>query len=836
MDGTAHTSPGEGGGARDAAERPPSPTPAERGVERLPQRRTLDGKAGWMKAAAAKPAHPKATAILGLAVAAAEQAKKEQKERAFCETKDAVEQIMEWKVQQRRAVSKVFLWDCSQLLFYLCFLMLFSINSWKNPDTYQLHNIKSIVDGVFEGGKFPLSGVSDITGVYAFLENTVVPAVSMPNMTILDPRCTADGRHRDPTCLEDPFSDEGKCCYKLHPGCFFCLGSASKNMLVTPLSLRQQRVWTDYVKTPWGTAWRWPALSEDTQETREGGGTMLDDDREGFLLDWPTTASWYNYHRCSGPEDCTYDDRLGDRKMTKNKPIYSQSGYVASLEGTTEQILEEIERLKKYRFLGGATRGVFLDFAAYFPGESLYCTVSILFEIGPSDFVVSPSMSIRVSDLRQASDMYFWRRLDYVVFVFALLLFLIDVFKIIKNYSEWILDVWNYFALINYAFFMYSFYLVADLDYTLDQPAPKGIKGVLPMSQEARGQPWVYFMMRMDKYYDIASFNCIWSWFRTIRYLEQMSPAFKQVILTITQSLGELFTFSIILGICAMGFTFAFNLQFGVQVAEYSTVAASAMSLFRLLLGDFDWSALDNASPTAAWVYFILYFIFMIFLMINMVLGIIVKTYDHVAAELEKKARTEVTGVSMLKQSIRALFRLMSARSIDDLKKVSPSDDASAAQLYGLSEDDIDIFSRDKLTEVEFRILFGDDDEALHRIGVRSVEELMRYADATGKPELDMGEVNEYVEKLNAVAGKKKEETATFAPAQLAQIRQTLQESMEQRLEAHSRSLKDYIYAQISQATLIVNEPRALHAYSPVAAGRGASGPRSNPSITAAQT
>jgi hypothetical protein len=339
------------------------------------------------------------------------------------------------------------------------------------------------------------------------------------------------------------------------------------------------------------------------------------------------------------------------------------------------------------------------------------------------------------------------------------------------------------------------------------------------MSDEAKGQPWVYFMMRMDRYYDIASFNCIWSWFGTIRYLEQMSPAFKQVVLTITQSLGELFIFSIILGISAIGFTFAFNLQFGVQVYDYSTIEQSAMSLFRLLLGDFDWNALDNASPTAAWVYFILYFIFMMMLLLNMVLGIIVKTYDNVAAELEKQSRTEATGIGMLKQSIKALLRLLLASSIDDLKRVSPSD--STAELYGMSGEDTEVFEREKLTEVEFCILFGGDNEALHRMGVHSVEELVRYADATGKPELDMSEVNEYVEKIY---GRRKEETVEFAPAQLAQMRQTFQESMEQMLEAHSRSLKDFMYAQISQATLVVEQHGAPPSYSPAAAGQVAAG------------
>ena len=46
------------------------------------------------------------------------------------------------------------------------------------------------------------------------------------------------------------------------------------------------------------------------------------------------------------------------------------------------------------------------------------------------------------------------------------------------------------------------------------------------------------------------------------------------------------------------------------------------MSLFRLLLGELTWKDLDAASPNAAIVYVLLYFCVLIFLMVNMVLGI----------------------------------------------------------------------------------------------------------------------------------------------------------------------------------------------------------------------
>ena len=140
-----HTGQGECGGP---AERPP---PISAAIEHTLKSK-LGGKAAWSKAASgaynqrAGQAQPKLSWAAN-AAAAAEQLKREQKEKEFSETKDAVEQMMEWKVRQQRAVQAVFLWDCGQLIFYICFLMLFSVNSWKNPDTYQLYTIKSIVDG-----------------------------------------------------------------------------------------------------------------------------------------------------------------------------------------------------------------------------------------------------------------------------------------------------------------------------------------------------------------------------------------------------------------------------------------------------------------------------------------------------------------------------------------------------------------------------------------------------------------------------------------------------------------------------------------------------------------
>lgn len=586
-----------------------------------------------------------------------------------------------------------------------------------------MYNVKSVIHKSFtDGAPYPLSNVNSIRGIYDFLELSVVPAVAVENMTELDARCTTDGRHKNVQCLTNPFAAEELCCYTQQPNQgLFASGGRSKNILMTPVKIRQQRVMPQVVKTPVGELVRWPVLTAKTEETRNGGGTLLSQDPDGWRLDWPSGASWYTYQTCIGQAACTVDDRLGDRKIYINRPEYSQSGYVAVLTGTAQNMIQEISNMKKFRFLGGSTRAVFVDFTAYFPGESLYSTVSILFEIGSANVFASPSISVRVSDLRQASDQQFWRIIDYVVFLFAFLLLMIDVYKFLQGPTEFVQDPWNYVSLINYGMFLYCGILLFQLDYTLQQAPPVGIQGLGPMTDASSSLNWMYWMLKMDKYYDIASGNCIPSWMRLIRYLEQMSPSYKQVIKTITASSNDLLTFMVLMMILVMGFAQAFNLQFGLQIREYSSLTMSLMTLFRTVLGDFDYPSLDQASPYMATIYFLMFFFLVILMMINMCLGIIIKTYDAVAAQLAEKAKTEVTGWSMLLQNLAALIKMTSARTLDDLKRISPEANQSMSQLY---IDRQDMFQREYLTETEFRILFGGDEDALHRMGVNSVEEV----------------------------------------------------------------------------------------------------------------
>jgi hypothetical protein len=67
-------------------------------------------------------------------------------------------------------------------------------------------------------------------------------------------------------------------------------------------------------------------------------------------------------------------------------------------------------------------------------------------------------------------------------------------------------------SLINFAFFGYVFYLLLVIDMDV-----AGIKGLVPMSQEAMTYPWSDRTERLDAFFQYNSVNCILSWLRLIR-------------------------------------------------------------------------------------------------------------------------------------------------------------------------------------------------------------------------------------------------------------------------------------------------------------------------------
>ena len=59
-----------------------------------------------------------------------------------------------------------------------------------------------------------------------------------------------------------------------------------------------------------------------------------------------------------------------------------------------------------------------------------------------------------------------------------------------------------------------------------------------------------------------------------------------------------------------------YNIVFLFQIGDYSSLITSAYTLFRTILGDFNFAAMEKANPFAGVVFFISYIFFVFFVLL----------------------------------------------------------------------------------------------------------------------------------------------------------------------------------------------------------------------------
>jgi len=88
-------------------------------------------------------------------------------------------------------------------------------------------------------------------------------------------------------------------------------------------------------------------------------------------------------------------------------------------------------------------------------------------------------------------------------------------------------------------------------------------------------------------------------------------------------------------------------------------LSINSFTLFRIILGDFNFQALQQANRILGPTYFILYVFFVFFILLNMFLAIINDTYSEVKADLStQKNEFEVSDYLKLVRSILLFWRL----------------------------------------------------------------------------------------------------------------------------------------------------------------------------------
>jgi len=127
-------------------------------------------------------------------------------------------------------------------------------------------------------------------------------------------------------------------------------------------------------------------------------------------------------------------------------------------------------------------------------------------------------------------------------------------------------------------------------------------------------------------------------------------------------------------------------LIFGTQVKDFSSYHYCIYTLFRIILGDFDFQAIEQANRVMGPIYFITYVFFVFFVLINMFLAIINDTYAEVKEDLSQKEEEYELGDYFMK----GYDKMISKLSFKKEKLADIKDALNAADADGDAEVDFD--------------------------------------------------------------------------------------------------------------------------------------------------
>eukprot|EP00928_Gymnodinium_smaydae_P049401 TRINITY_DN3314_c0_g1_i1.p1 TRINITY_DN3314_c0_g1~~TRINITY_DN3314_c0_g1_i1.p1 ORF type:complete len:944 (+),score=180.84 TRINITY_DN3314_c0_g1_i1:109-2940(+) len=117
-------------------------------------------------------------------------------------------------------------------------------------------------------------------------------------------------------------------------------------------------------------------------------------------------------------------------------------------------------------------------------------------------------------------------------------------------------------------------------------------------------------------------------------------PRLAVVTRTLSGAASDLLHFGVVLFSILLVYSVSADLMYGREVAEFESFDRSLISVFRALLGDFDYLAFTEIGRPAAAVWFCSFVILLNLVMLNMLLAIVMDQYNTVKESLPEDAET----------------------------------------------------------------------------------------------------------------------------------------------------------------------------------------------------
>ncbi|CAH8606063.1 unnamed protein product [Heterobilharzia americana] len=355
---------------------------------------------------------------------------------------------------------------------------------------------------------------------------------------------------------------------------------------------------------------------------------------------------------------------LGMSSFWGSVGIYGGGGYYEDLSRDRDTATSQLDNLFQNLWLDRGSRALFLHFTTYNANMNLFCTVEIVIEAPPSGSLIVTNAFRTVKLLRYVTPFdYFVLACECAFLVFIAYYIVEEIMEIKKLKCIYFASVWNCLDVI---IILISIVCSAFNAYRTIN--------VLNMLEDILQRPDNFANFQLLSIWQMnfnyaVSFTVFLAWVKLFKYIS-FNKTMTQLSSTLGSCAKDLAGFAVMFFIVFFAFAQLGYLAFGTQAKDFSSFITTVFTLFRIILGDFDFNALQTANRVFGPIYFIVYVFFVFFVLINMFIAIINETYSSVKSDLEKQPN-EFEVKDFLKDRMQNMLQKMKIKKkrIENIQK-----------------------------------------------------------------------------------------------------------------------------------------------------------------------
>ncbi|KAL1023776.1 hypothetical protein UPYG_G00045970 [Umbra pygmaea] len=343
---------------------------------------------------------------------------------------------------------------------------------------------------------------------------------------------------------------------------------------------------------------------------------------------------------------------------------YRGGGYYQDLSRTRKESASKIRSLKHHLWLDRGTRAVFMDFSVYNTNINLFCIARLIVEFPATGGLVTSWQFQTVRLIRYMSSWDYFVGVCEVAFCVFILYYVVEeALEIRIHRLRYFKSLWNCLDVLIVVLSVSAIII----NITRTSMVSNRLKYLLENhSTHPCFEPLAHLQVTFN---NVAAVIVFFSWVKLFKFIN-INKTMSQLSNTMSRCAKDLTGFAIMFFIIFVAYAQLAYLVFGTQVNDFSTFQACIFTQFRIILGDFEFSEIEEANPVLGPIYFITFVFFIFFILMNMFLAIINDTYSEVKSDMSQQ-RSEMEMTDLIKKGCnKALMKLrLKKTTVDDISE-----------------------------------------------------------------------------------------------------------------------------------------------------------------------